>query len=154
MLSYREFWSFLWLSPRCCIWGFLPLLEKTKNTPFGLLKRKLVKGSSSGKGNFFSQGGKDVLIKAVALAIPNYTMSVFRLPASLCHDLQSLIARFWWGGDDSKRKTSLEILESSLPLKGRRGVWAFGIWRPLIKAMLAKQCCWRILQNQEVLLSV
>lgn len=56
------------------------------------------------RGKFLSQGGKEVLIKAVALAIPNSTISVFRLPSSFCHDQHSIIAWFWRGGDESKHK--------------------------------------------------
>ena len=41
--------------------------------------------------------GKEVLIKAVAQAILTYTISVFKLPDSLCEDLTSMIRNFWWG---------------------------------------------------------
>ncbi|EXB75560.1 hypothetical protein L484_026032 [Morus notabilis] len=51
----------------------------------------------------FSQGGREILVKAVVLTIPTYPMSVFRLLNSPCMELQRLIAGFWWGGDDSKR---------------------------------------------------
>ena len=44
-----------------------------------------------------SRAGKEVLIKAVAQAIPTYTMSVFQLPSKLCEELDGLYARFWWG---------------------------------------------------------
>ncbi|CAL8078684.1 unnamed protein product [Prunus armeniaca] len=44
-----------------------------------------------------SVAGKDVLIRAVAQALPTYTMGVFQLPPqSLCHDLSATVARFWW----------------------------------------------------------
>jgi hypothetical protein len=45
-----------------------------------------------------------VMIKAVAQAIPTYVMSVFKLPASLCHELTQLIRQFWWGEDYENRK--------------------------------------------------
>lgn len=35
-----------------------------------------------------------MLIKAVVQAIPSYTMSIFRLPAGLCHRLRSMIMQF------------------------------------------------------------
>lgn len=43
-----------------------------------------------------SAGGKDVLIKAVAQAIPVYIMSVFKLPASIHESLEGNIQKFWW----------------------------------------------------------
>jgi hypothetical protein len=51
-----------------------------------------------------SQGGKEVLIKAVAQALPTYIMGVFKLPFLVCDDLTRLIRNFWWGADRGKRK--------------------------------------------------
>lgn len=49
---------------------------------------------SSWQHKFFSSGGNEVLIKAVAHAVPAYTMSVFKLLLSTCEDIQRAIARF------------------------------------------------------------
>ena len=51
-----------------------------------------------------SKATKEVLIKAIAQAIPTYTMRVFQLPVKLCDELNSLCAKFWWGqvGNDKK----------------------------------------------------
>ena len=45
-----------------------------------------------------------MLIKVVAQAIPTYTMSVFKLPDSLCEDLTNMIRNFWWGQRNVERK--------------------------------------------------
>ncbi|KAK9992957.1 hypothetical protein SO802_022660 [Lithocarpus litseifolius] len=47
---------------------------------------------------------KEVLIKAVAQAIPTYTMSVFQLPSALCDELTSMVRSFWRGQNNGKNK--------------------------------------------------
>ena len=47
------------------------------------------------KEKMLSKVGKEVLIKAVAQAIPTYTMSCFKLPDALCDELTSMIRNFW-----------------------------------------------------------
>ena len=44
-----------------------------------------------------SAGGKDVLIKSVAQAIPVFSMSCFKLPRGLCDHIKSIIRKVWWG---------------------------------------------------------
>ncbi|XP_070677984.1 uncharacterized mitochondrial protein AtMg00310-like [Malus domestica] len=51
---------------------------------------------------FLSPTGKEVLIKAVAMALPNYAMSCFKLLMGLCKELESAIANFWWRGNKDK----------------------------------------------------
>jgi hypothetical protein len=43
-------------------------------------------------------------MKAVLQAIPTYTISVFKLPKTLCQWINTLFSKFWWGHkrNDSK----------------------------------------------------
>jgi hypothetical protein len=52
-----------------------------------------------------AQGGREILIKAVAQALSTYVMGVYKLPLSLCDDLTKIIRDFWWGSVNGKRKT-------------------------------------------------
>lgn len=55
-----------------------------------------------------SAAANEVLIKAVAQAIPTYTMSVFKLlPLGICDELTRITREFWWGGEKGKRKTAI-----------------------------------------------
>ena len=49
-----------------------------------------------------SSGDKEVLVKAVAQALPTYLMGVFKLPDGLCEDLTKMIRDFLWGANQGR----------------------------------------------------
>ena len=75
--------------------GFPSLVGRSKKHTFKALKEKLDNKLFGWKEKLLSQAGKEVLIKAVTQAIPTYTMSVFKIPSSLCDELARMIRRFW-----------------------------------------------------------
>jgi hypothetical protein len=60
---------------------------------FVSLKEKLISRLSNWAERNMSSRDKEVLIKAVAQAIPTYVMSVFKVPVTLCDELTQLIRR-------------------------------------------------------------
>ena len=60
------------------------------------------------KEKLLSKAGKEVLIKAVAQAIPTYTMRFFKLPDSLYDEMMGMIHNF--GGVKKRRKGKLHGL--------------------------------------------
>ena len=55
-------------------------------------------------GKFLSAGGKEVLLKAMAMAMPVFAMSVFKLPKITCQNLTSAMTNFWWNAQEGKKK--------------------------------------------------
>lgn len=46
-----------------------------------------------------------MLIKAMALSMPTYSMSCFKLSSILCKELEQMMTNFWWGQKQQEHKT-------------------------------------------------
>ncbi|KAL9839821.1 putative ribonuclease H domain, reverse transcriptase zinc-binding domain-containing protein [Arabidopsis thaliana] len=82
--------------------------------------------------NYLSPAGKEIVIKAIAMALPVYSMNCFLLPTLICNEINSLITAFWWGKEN--------------------GDLGFKDLHQFNRALLAKQA-WRILTNPQSLLA-
>ncbi|KAM6544338.1 hypothetical protein CsatB_008785 [Cannabis sativa] len=77
---------------------------RNKNAILGFLKDKLRKRIQGWEGRILSRAGKEVLLKSIAQALPNYAMSVFLLPLDTCKELERLMAKFRWHSNSSSGK--------------------------------------------------
>nr|XP_023889988.1 uncharacterized protein LOC112002055 [Quercus suber] len=84
--------------------GLPSVIGKSKIEVFAEIKERVGRKLSGWKEKILSIGGKEILIKAVAQAIPTYTMSYFQLPKGLCDEIESMMRKFWWGqrGQETK----------------------------------------------------
>jgi hypothetical protein len=79
-------------------------LATKKNGTFKYLRDRAWEKVRGWVEKHLSAAGKEVLIKAVAQAIPVYSMACFHLPRGLCDSVTSLIRQFWWGSKQRKQK--------------------------------------------------
>jgi hypothetical protein len=61
---------------------------------FSSIKAHIWERINGWKEKFLSHAREEVLMKVVLQAIPTYTMSVFRLPKSLCQGINGLFSKF------------------------------------------------------------
>ncbi|KAH9670686.1 putative reverse transcriptase/RNA-dependent DNA polymerase [Citrus sinensis] len=103
------------------------------------------------KHKFFLSGRKEVLIKAVAQAVPVYTMIIFKLPIGLCDDIQMAMAKFWWRSKEDKCGIHWARWEKMSQAKSRGGL-GFREMSSFNQALVAKQG-WRLLQYPHLLVT-
>jgi hypothetical protein len=87
-----------------------------------------------------TQAAKEILIKAVAQALPVYIMGVFKIPFGLCDELTQMIRDYWWGKEDGKRKMHWIFWDNLLRPKCRGGI-GFKDLRLFNQALLAREGC-------------
>ena len=84
--------------------GLPSIIGNSKVEIFAEIKERVERKLSGWKEKMLSMGGREVLIKAIAQAIPTYTMSCFQILKSLCDEMEAMMRKFWWGqrGQESR----------------------------------------------------
>ena len=107
--------------------GLPSFIGRKKKESFDNIKQRVWKKMQGWEGKFLSQAGREILIKAVAQALPIYAMSCFKLPIGLCHDIEVLVQKFFWDKEGKVEKFTGQNGKSFVNrrLKGEWGLKTF-----------------------------
>ena len=84
--------------------GLPAMVGKNRRASLNYIKERVWNKLQGWKKQLLSQAGREVLLKAMVQAIPTFVMPCFKLPVGLCHDIEMLIRKFWWGQRGEQRK--------------------------------------------------
>lgn len=131
--------------------GLPETFGRKKRDVFTGLVDKIRQKSQSWPTKFLSGAGKHVMLQTVLSALPNYSMSSFKIPKSLCKRIQSILTRFWWDSAPDKRKMAWVSWDRMATPKcvGGLGFKDLELFNDSLLAKLG----WRILNNPDALLS-
>ena len=122
----------------------------SKVSVLSFLKEILEQRLFGWQNRFLSPGSKEVLLKAVVLTLPTYTMSFFLLPKTICKQLISLMSDFWWRNNKESRGMHWKAWGHLTQPKDRGGL-GFKDLEDFNMALLGKQL-WRLIFHPESLL--
>lgn len=136
----------------CTFLGLSNMMGRSKSVTLGFLKEKVKKCIDNWGGRHISQGGREILVKAVVQELPTYTMSVFKLPSDLTKDLERMITKYWWHSNSKEKKGITWMNWDRLSRHKINGGLGFHDFNDFNVALLGK-LAWRFISSPGSLVS-
>ncbi|GAA0176209.1 hypothetical protein LIER_42041 [Lithospermum erythrorhizon] len=123
---------------------------RSKKEVFGYIQRQWRIGLKVGRGNLFSRAGKEVMLKLVASAIPNFVMNCFKRSLGIIEGVNRAMAKYSWASEDKEREihwNSWEVIMQHKEFLNAKVEYnpSYG-WRSLLEGrkVLEKGVRWRV----------
>lgn len=125
--------------------------NRKKKYIFAGIVDRIKQRSHSWATRHLNAAGKLMLLKAILAAMPSYAMSCFKLPLSLCKQIQTILMRFWWDATPDVRKMAWVSWQKMTLPRNADGL-GFREIEQFNDALLAK-LAWRVLKFLQSLLA-
>lgn len=132
--------------------GLPSLIGRSKNFVFNFLKERLEKKIQGWNNKILSRAGRTVLLKNVAQSIPSYCMSCFKIPKTLCQEMERLMNGFRWCSTGNAVKGIRWLSWDRKGLSKDEGGLGFRNLTGFNLALLGKHC-WKFITNPQSLVT-
>ncbi|KAL9667796.1 hypothetical protein QQ045_002164 [Rhodiola kirilowii] len=149
--GFRDILSVQVVSHHAKYLGLPVVLDRRFSANFIVILDRICGKVGGWSSSYLSCGGKEILIKVVLQAIPQYFMHCFLLPDCIIYKIQSLIHNFWWRQSEGSQPIHW-VKASWLATSKEEGGLGFKILKLVNIAFLVKQA-WRLYKNPNLLLS-
>ncbi|XP_024039551.1 uncharacterized protein LOC112098152 [Citrus clementina] len=125
---------------------------RKKSVVFNFIKERVWQRLQGWGQKFLSRVGKEIMLKIVAQALPNYAMNIYLLPLDLCKELEIMMNSYWWGNKRNGGKSIHWLRWDSMCKPKSVGGIGFKKIHDFNIAMLGKQC-WKLMTDPHSLVA-